>query len=284
MYGTLYEDGNAKSFEVSMVGYIKDVITQMKRNLDGFWVAHPNFVRIGLALVEAYRRYANNPADSNLRDLIVALVPNPIEQEPLLGFVFGPDVEGLEEDDPLYLRGVLAADIAISDVIANHDAEEVRYNLFQMLQYVADWLCGNGCVALPAKLRNQQGEHVFVRIMDDLATTERSRWEVWAEVYHGRVSKAELEKWLQEEVQFIKNNVDTEYKKIQVRWQGEASHWYPIAVQLVHQLITDPDPVEFVPELLLPFSLPIVRKAENPFALVQELHPKYKTYSLDWLK
>ena len=45
MYGTLYEDGNPKSFEVSIIGYIKDVITQMKRNLDGFWVAHPNFVQ-----------------------------------------------------------------------------------------------------------------------------------------------------------------------------------------------------------------------------------------------
>ena len=58
----------------------------------------------------------------------------------------------------------------------------MRYNIFQALQYLADWLCGNGCVALPAKLINQTGEDVFVRIMDDLATTERSRWELWAEV------------------------------------------------------------------------------------------------------
>ena len=28
--------------------------------------------------------------------------------------------------------------------------------------------------------------------MDDLATTERSRWELWAEVFHGRVSVAQL--------------------------------------------------------------------------------------------
>ena len=70
MYGTLYEDGNDKSIEVSMVGYIKDVITQMKRRLDGFWVAHPNFVRIGLALVEAHRRYTVDPNDSSLHDLV----------------------------------------------------------------------------------------------------------------------------------------------------------------------------------------------------------------------
>ena len=39
----------------------------------------------------------------------------------------------------------LAADIAVSDVIENHDPEEVRYNVFQALQYLADWLSGNGC-------------------------------------------------------------------------------------------------------------------------------------------
>ena len=61
----------------------------------------------------------------------------------------GPDVEGLPADDPLYLRGVLAADLKESDVIANNDEAEVRYNIFQALQYLADWLCGNGCVAYP---------------------------------------------------------------------------------------------------------------------------------------
>ena len=86
------------------------------------------------------------------------LVPNIEEQIPLLQFVFGEDVDGLEEDDPLYLRSVLAADIVTSDLIANDDEEEVRYNIFQALQYLADWLCGNGCVALPAQLTTAKGE------------------------------------------------------------------------------------------------------------------------------
>lgn len=283
MYGTLYEEGNEKSFEVSMIGYIKDVITQMKRNLDGFWVAHPNFVRLGIALVEGYHQYKADPQSTKLRELVCALVPNPMEQEPLLAFVFGPDVDGLEEDDPLYLRGVLAADITVSDVIANDDEAEVRYNIFQALQYLADWLCGNGCVALPAKLTNQAGEDVFVRIMDDLATTERSRWELWAEVHHGRVSKTDFERWLKEEALFIKANQDSENKKIQVRWQGEATKWYPTAVQLLHQLVTDDNPVEFVPELLLPFSLDIIRDAVDPFERAKRLHPRYKNFSPDWL-
>jgi malate synthase len=284
MYGTLYEDGNPKSMEVSMVGYIKDVITQMKRELDGFWVAHPNFVRIGLALVEAHRRYSENPDNPDLKDLICALVPNPIEQIPLLAFVFGPDVEGLEETDPLYQRGVLAADMEVSDVIANHDEVEVRYNIFQALQYVADWLCGRGCVALPAKLTNQAGEEVFVRIMDDLATTERSRWEVWAEVHHGRVSMAEFEQWLRAEVLFIKANQDHDNKKIQVRWEGVAADWYPIAVRLVHQMMTDPNPVEFVSELLLPFSLAQIRESKDPWTVAKSLHPRYAELDLSWLE
>ena len=74
-------------------------------------------------------------------------------------------------------------------MIANDDPEEVRYNIFQALQYLADWLCGNGCVALPATMTNTAGETVFVRIMDDLATTERSRWGLWHEVHYGRVAK-----------------------------------------------------------------------------------------------
>ena len=173
MYGVLYEDGNPASFEVSMVGYIRDVVTQLKRGLDGFWVAHPSFVRIGIALTEAWRRSQQDASDESLKTLVRALVPNPVELEPLLAFLDAPDIEGLASDHPNYARGVLAADIEVSDVIANDDPEEVRYNVFQALQYLADWLCGNGCVAT-CTMKNTAGETVFVRIMDDLATTERS--------------------------------------------------------------------------------------------------------------
>jgi len=271
MYGTLYEDGNPASFEVSMVGYIKDVVTQMKRGLDGFWVAHPNFVRLGLALVEAWRRQERDPADSSLRELICALVPEPLEQAPLLDFVYGADVDGLATDHYLYARGVLAADIETSDVIANSDDDEVRYNIFQALQYLTDWLCGNGCVALPAQLTNARGERVFVRVMDDLATTERSRWELWAEVAHGRVSVERFERLLAEEVDFLKRGEDQDTKRVQIRWEGEAARWYPIAVECLRELVLSPDPVEFVPELILPFTFEQVRSAADPWETYQQL-------------
>jgi len=266
MYGVLYEEGNPKSYEVCMVGYIRDVTTQLKRGLNGFWVAHPAFVRTGLAIVEAWRS-----GPDTVTELVKALVPDPTEHEPLLEFVFGKDAEGLDKNDPRYLRSVLAASVGVSDVIANDDPEEIRYNVFQALQYICDWLCGNGCVALPATMKNARGETVFVRVMDDLATTERSRWELWAEVNHGRVSHELFEKILSEEMDFIRAGQDTANKRIQVHCQGEAEKWYPIAMTILRKLVTDPDPVEFATELMLPYTLNLVRNAGDPLSIAGEL-------------
>lgn len=273
MYGILYEDGDPRSFQVSMVGYVKDVITQLKRGLDGFWVAHPSFVRIGVALVEAWRRRERDANDPSLDALIAAVVPDPAELVPLMAFVNGPDVPGLSEEDPLYLRGVLAADVHESQLIANSDPEEVRYNVFQALQYLADWLSGNGCVALPALLTNTRGERIPVRIMDDLATTERSRWELWAEVAHGRVPEALFQRILVEELMFIREGRATDTKKVAVRWAGEPGRWYPVAARLLRQLVCDPQPPEAVSELLLPFTFEQIRAARDPWAEAKRLCP-----------
>ncbi len=273
MYGVLPEEGNAASQQVSLVGFIKDVTTQLRRGLDGFWIAHPDFVRIAIALVQAYRRQERDPQDRVFWDLLRDLIPDADEHAALVGFLEKGDAPGLSLDDPRYVRGVLAADLETSPVIANDDPEEVRYNIFQALQYLADWLSGNGCVALPATLRNVRGEPVFVRIMDDLATTERSRWELWAELAHGRVPRAQFERLLHEELGFLRASQDTPLRRIQVRWQGEAARWYPIAARLLHQLVTSPDPPEFVTELALPFTFPCVRDAADPWQTAGALCP-----------
>ena len=273
MYGVLYQSGDIQSFSVCMVGYIRDVVTQLKRGLDGFWVAHPDFVRIGIALVQAYRECEADPQSPVLHQLVRDLVPDASEHDALIAFIDGPDIERLPEEDPLYLRAVLASNIGVSSVIANDDPEEVRYNLFQALQYVADWLSGNGCVALPATMKNGAGDTVFVRIMDDLATTERSRWEVWAEIAHGRVTSEQFEAILAEEVAFIQAGKDSANKRVEVRWEGEAGRWYPLAVKLVRQLMVDPEPAEFVTELLLPFTFDCVRDAVDPEAAAKALCP-----------
>jgi malate synthase len=272
MYGILYESGDIESFTASMVGYIRDVVTQLKRGLDGFWVAHPDFVRIGIALVEAWRQQQAAPRSTVLHDLVRVLVPITSEHTPLLDFIDGPDVQKLDAADPGYLRAVIAADGAVSPLIANDDPEEVRYNVFQALQYLADWLCGNGCVALPAKMK-LGGQDVFVRVMDDLATTERSRWEVWAEIAHGRVSLAVFEQILAEEVEFIRSGASTATKRTEVRWEGEAAAWYPVAVRLLRQLMTQEDPPEFVTELLMPFTFAPIRDADDPWTAACVLCP-----------
>ncbi|MEC8382574.1 MAG: hypothetical protein VXZ96_19765 [Myxococcota bacterium] len=259
MYGTLYENGNPASFEISIIGYIKDVVAQLKRGLNGFWVAHPNFVRLGLALVSAWRRRERDPSDDSLERLIRSLVDTPEEIDVLLRFVHGPDVDGLPADDPLYLRGVLAADLKESDVISNNDEAEVRYNIFQALQYLADWLCGNGCVALPTLVTNQKGESVFVRIMDDLATTERSRWELWAEVFHGRVTKTQFENLLDDEYAGICVGEPRSGHRIQVPYNTVTAPWYPIAKSVLRQLVLAENPVEFVPQLILRHTLEFAR-------------------------
>lgn len=273
MYGVLYEEGNARSFQLSVAGFARDVVVQLSRGLDGFWVAHPDFVRIGLALVQAWRQRQHDAADRSLEALLHGLITDEQELKNLLGVLSGPDAPGLSPDSPLYLRGVLAADVGMSSVIANHDTEEVRYNLFQALQYLADWLSGNGCVALPAQLTDSRGEKVFVRVMDDLATTERSRWEVWAELHHGRIAAEQFEALLTETARFIQAGKDTPQQRIQVRWQGETARWYPIAVRLLRQLIASNDPVEFVTELLLPFTFDAIRMAPDPWLAAQTLCP-----------
>ncbi|MBL7554817.1 MAG: hypothetical protein JNM24_03270, partial [Bdellovibrionaceae bacterium] len=176
MYGILPldTDPQSPSFQMTLLGFIKDVITQMKRDLSGFWVAHPDFVRLGLALVEAWRLHTNGKS-AGLDELVKSLL-QPSYHKQILDFIHGPDIDGLSESDENYVRSLVVADIKESDFIANNHPDEIRYNVFQSLQYITDWLSGNGCVALPAHVNG-----VSVRVMDDLATAERSRWEVWHE-------------------------------------------------------------------------------------------------------
>lgn len=272
MYGILpvTTDLKSPSFQVTMKGYIKDVITQFKRDLTGFWVAHPDFVRIGLALVEGWKQYKSGNK-TNLETLVKELL-TPEHHAEILNFISGPDIEGLNTNDPLYKRSLLVADIKESNFIANNHPDEIRYNVFQSLQYITDWLSGNGCVALPADIGG-----VPVRVMDDLATAERSRWEVWHEIYHNRFSLQDFLKIAHEEMHFIRKDLSDSKKIVQVKWDERTEKWYPVAMNLMIRLMTDKTPVEFATELLLPFTIPDVRDAIDPWAAVSKIDPvKFK--------
>lgn len=266
MYGILPLDTDlhSESFQITIKGYIKDVVTQMKRNLTGFWVAHPDFVRLGLALVEAWKFYADGKPEL-LTELVETLLDKKHHKE-ILDFIERPDIEGLNKNDPQYVRSLLVADIKESDFIVNNDPEEIRYNVFQSLQYLTDWLCGNGCVALPAHVHG-----VAVRVMDDLATAERSRWEVWHEIRHGRFKVEDFLKIAFEEYHFIRKDLSDDKKIVQVKWNETTQKWYPIALRLMIQLMTAKKPVEFATELLMPFTVESVREAADPLKKISQI-------------
>lgn len=266
MYGILPAAGE-ESLQVTLKGFFKDVITQMKRDLTGFWVAHPDFVRLGLALVEAWKRRIAGDEEPMNR-LIAEMLSEKHKQE-VLEFLRGPDIEGLDPSDQNYVRSLIVADIRESDFIPNNHPDEIRYNVFQSLQYLTDWLSGNGCVALPTSIGN-----VPVRVMDDLATAERSRWEVWHELHHGRFSLEEFLQICHEEMNFIRRDLSNEKKIVQVKWDDRTAKWYPIAQKIMLQLMASPSPVEFATELLLPFTVEAIRNAPDPWKKALELAPE----------
>ena len=269
MYGILptTTDLSTPSYQITIKGYIRDVITQMKRDLSGFWVAHPDFVRLGLALLEAWKIHVKGDS-SKLEKLVKSLLEEKYHQE-ILDFIHGPDIKGLDKDNPMYARSLIVADLKESDYIANNHPDEIRYNVFQSLQYITDWLSGNGCVALPALIAGTP-----VRVMDDLATAERSRWEVWHEIRHGRFSLQEFLKIAHEEYNFIRKNKSNDKKIVQVKWDTRTEKWYPVALNLMIKLMTDKEPVEFATQLFLPFTIPDVRMAPNPWQKVVDLDPE----------
>jgi malate synthase len=269
MYGILpvTSDLMGPSFQITIKGFIRDVITQFKRDLTGFWVAHPDFVRLGLALVEAWNIHKKGNSVP-LHTMVTSLLDKKYHQE-ILDFIKGPDFEGLNKNDPMYARSLIVADLKESNYIANNHPDEIRYNIFQTLQYITDWLTGNGCVALPTQI-----EGVPARVMDDLATAERSRWEVWHEINHGRFSLEEFLKLAHEELHFIRKDKSTDKKIVQVKWDERTDKWYPIAFNLMVKLMTDKEPVEFATQLFLPFTIESVRKSQDPWKAVLEIDPK----------
>ncbi len=266
MYGILPQDAalDSPSFQMTLLGYIKDVLTQMKRDLTGFWVAHPDFVRLGLALVEGWKQHRSGKPEA-LRELVTSLLREEHHEE-ILSFIKAEDIKGLDKSDPNYVRSLFVADIKESDYIANNHPDEIRYNVFQSLQYLTDWLSGNGCVALPAMVRG-----VPVRVMDDLATAERSRWEVWHEIYHGRFKMDNFVRIAHEEMHFIRTDLSDTKKIVQVKWDERSERWYPIAFRLMLKLMTDKKPAEFATELLMPFTVDSVRNSKDPWSAIIEV-------------
>lgn len=269
MYGILPIDNDLKSesFQLTIRGFFRDVLTQMKRDLSGYWVAHPDFIRIGIAIVEAWKFYAKGEEDK-LKGIIEGLLNEKYAKE-IWEFVKADDIESLDIDDDMYARKLIVADIKESDFIANNHPDEIRYNVFQMLQYLTDWLSGNGCVALPTEIKG-----VPARVMDDLATAERSRWEVWHEIHHGRFKVEDFLQIAHEEMNFIRRDLSDAKKIVQIKYTPENAKWYDVGLKLMIQLMTSKKPVEFATELLIPFTIDSIRNESKPWDKLNSIDPQ----------
>ncbi len=133
---------------------------------------------------------------------------------------------------------------------------------------------GRGCVALPAELAHPSGalhRGVVVRVMDDLATTERSRWEVALEVCHGRLSLEDAIRIAREEMLFFRTggkfSRGSGSRAAAVPWHEV---WSPIAYRVWVLLISSATPtscINFATELLLPFTIPAIRAMSSASAM-----------------
>jgi len=87
---TLGTDGRV--FQVTIKGFIKDVITQMKRDLSGaFGWHHPFRYALGVALVERLEAAGRTMSPQNSK-LITSLLDQKNHKE-ILAFVNGPDIK-----------------------------------------------------------------------------------------------------------------------------------------------------------------------------------------------
>jgi malate synthase len=137
-----------------------DKLREVTDGHDGTWVAHPGLVPIAREVFEAHMKG-----------------PNQIERR---------------RDD------VAASAEALLEVPGGTRTEDgLRLNARVGIQYLAAWLCGNGCVPL-------------YNLMEDAATAEISRTQVWQWIRHG----ASLEDGRRVTPELFQSVVDDEMKRI----------------------------------------------------------------------
>ncbi len=299
-----------RSYNITMQNYIKDVIAQLHRGLDGFWVAHPQFVRLGIGLVEAFHQDKKSGKLGDEESLLFKLIDstflaNPFSQQELKLFIKTVDrsTETLDPKSSEYPLAVLAANLKTSDVIANNDPREITYNITQTMEYLLAWFQGTGCVALPTTLSGAYGEKIPVRVMDDLATTERSLRELWAEIRYGRFKLEDVQTILQDvskklvqehilqaiEEQKHKNEQKIFMSKpskdytakvrqknlspddIPTKQLSNITKWVPVAAYIIEKFIMVKYPPKNITEMILKATLDQVKKSEHPLTKLLEL-------------
>ena len=106
------------------------------------------------------------------------------------------------------------AAIGVNNLVVVETEDGVRLNVSVGIQYIAAWLAGTGAAAIN-------------NLMEDAATAEISRSQIWQWVRHGRVEKGQVEEVAADELEKL----------------GDA---YRPAAELFQQVALDPEFVEFL--------------------------------------
>ena len=154
-----------------------------------------------------------------------------------------------------------------SPVVASE--EEVERNLADALQYLAAYLTGTGAVGLTATMK----DGTKVRLMEDAATLERSRRELWYYNHHRRPirlrngdEKAVDEEYLRAAMYRVMQRI--RQGDADVPFNGFTKNAYDIAYRIVEDLVFNPHPVDYFTVLAVRYLLEPFRK--NP-AKVEKL-------------
>ena len=197
-------------------------------------------------------------------------------------------------------REILGAQILRAEVYDSFSGttQRIRFNTIQFLLYVTDYLSkGRACVPLPTTLKvpTQTGAlagalagsgvestvdsmvtksistgnavlGVPAMALDDCATVERSRWEIWSEIHHGRFP---IDLFLEMVVQCTEDigresrnqngngTAAVTANDLETNWnaQGSFETWLNVAQRMLLKTTLEVNPREFVTELMFRFTV-----------------------------
>ena len=101
---------------------------------------------------------------------------------------------------------------------------------------------------------------------------------------HGRVSIEDFEAWLKDEALFIQANQDSANKKFRFAGKERQQNGILPRFKFLHQLVTDDEPVEFEQSFSFPSLSILLEKHQTLLEKAKQLHPRYKSVSIDWLR
>jgi malate synthase len=188
--------GDAAANEAVMEKVRADKTREVTDGCDGTWVAHPGLVPVAMEVFNKHMPTPNQVARKR-DDLADAT------QAQLLDF---------KPEAPISKSGL-------------------RNNLQVGIQYIGQWLAGNGCVAI-------------FNLMEDAATAEISRSQVWQWI---RSAKGKLEDGRKIDLPLVMTMIDEELKKCEQMLGAAYAHGeYAKAAQMFKDMCANDEYVEFL--------------------------------------